>query len=132
MQPAGRDLPHWRILRLLSDIALARVDGSYPKLLRQLAKTDLLILDEWGIAPLSAADCRELLEVIDDRSQTRSTMIVSQLPIENWHATFSDPTIADAVLDRVVHNAHKIHLKGDSMRKVLAQSVSKSEQNSNE
>lgn len=126
----GFTVRYWRLPRLLSDISMARADGSYLKLLRQLAKTELLILDEWGMAPLTAMDCRELLEVIDDRAQIHSTLIVSQLPLENWHAIFADPTIADAVLDRLVHTAFKIQLRGESMRKVLAQFASKSDQNS--
>ncbi|MGB9887399.1 MAG: ATP-binding protein, partial [Moorellales bacterium] len=76
------------------------------------AKTEVLVLDEWGTAPLNPIECRELFEVIDDRAQKRSTVIASQLPLEAWHAVFADPTIADAILDRLVHNAHKINLRG--------------------
>jgi DNA replication protein DnaC len=77
-----------------------------------------LVLDDWAIAPFSPADCREILEVIEDRCQTKSTIIASQLPVDDWHAAIGDPTVADAILDRLVHNAHKINLRGESMRKV--------------
>lgn len=116
---------YYRTSRLLSELALARADGSYQKLLSHLAKTEVLVLDEWGTASLNPVECRDLLEVIDDRAQKRSTIIASQLPLEAWHAVFADPTIADAVLDRLVHNAHKINLRGESMRKVLASTMSK-------
>jgi DNA replication protein DnaC len=96
---------------------MARADGSYVSFMNKLAKTQVLVLDDWGITPLGAPECRDLLEVIDDRAQTRSTIVASQLPIEHWHATISDPTVADAILDRLVHNSIKILLKGDSMRK---------------
>ncbi|HEY3316437.1 MAG TPA: ATP-binding protein [Bacillota bacterium] len=76
------------------------------------------MLDDWAIAPFSPADCREILEVIEDRCQTKSTIIASQLPVDDWHAAIGDPTVADAILDRLVHNAHKINLRGESMRKV--------------
>lgn len=109
---------YYRVPRLLSDLAMARGDGSYPRLLAKLARIDLLVLDDWAIAPFSAADCREILEVIEDRCQTKSTIIASQLPVDDWHAAIGDPTVADAILDRLVHNAHKINLRGESMRKV--------------
>lgn len=103
---------YYRVSRLLGELSLARADGSYPKLLRSLAHKDLLILDDWGSAPLSQGDCREMLEVIDDRSHRCSTIVASQLPLESWHAIPADPTIADAILDRLVHNTHKILLQG--------------------
>jgi len=108
-----------RVPRLLSELAIARGDGSYPKVMNRLAKTQLLILDDWGISPLGATEARDLLEVIEDRSQKHSTVAISQLPVENWHDAMADPSIADAVLDRLIHNAHKIFMKGESMRKVL-------------
>lgn len=110
---------YYRVPRLLGDLELARADGSYGVVLGRLATADLLILDDWGLAPLTAAEARDLLEVVDDRSMTRSTMISSQLPVENWHSTMADPTVADAILDRLVHNAYRIALKGESMRKVI-------------
>jgi DNA replication protein DnaC len=87
----------------------------------ETALADIVILDDWGLAPLSAEQRRDLLEVVDDRHQRGSTIITSQVPIEHWHEVIADPTIADAVLDRLVHNAHRLALKGDSMRKVTAQ-----------
>jgi DNA replication protein DnaC len=90
----------------------------------RLAKADLVLVDEWGLAPLTIADARELLEVIDDRCTTRSTLIASQLPVDAWHGTIPDPSLADALLDRIVHTAHKIALRGESMRKLRAKEVS--------
>lgn len=81
--------------------------------MNKLAKIEVLVLDDWGITPLGAQEGRDMLEVIDDRAGTRSTVVVSQMPIEHWHATISDPTVADAILDRLVHNSHKITMKGD-------------------
>ena len=109
---------------MLADLGIAKADGSYPRLLARLAKTDLLLIDEWGLASLSVADARELLEVIDDRCTTRSTLIASQLPVDAWHGTIADPSLADAVLDRIVHTAHTIALRGESMRKLRAKKVS--------
>ena len=97
---------------------LARHDGRYKKVMRSLAKAELLILDDWGIAPMSSEQLRELLEIIDERYHKSSTLITSQLPVVNWHEALNDPTMADAILDRVRHNAYKIDLEGDSMRKI--------------
>ncbi|XSC43455.1 ATP-binding protein [Bradyrhizobium sp. RDT10] len=99
--------------------SLAATDAM--RLLKTLSRVDLLILDDWGLAPLTGEQRRDLLEVVDDRHQRGSTIITSQVPIENWHEVIADPTIADAVLDRLVHNAHRLALKGDSMRKITAQ-----------
>ncbi len=109
---------YYRLPRLLAELAIARGDGSYPKVLHHLARIDLLVLDDWGIAPFTDAQSRDLLEVLEDRVQARSTIVASQLPIEHWHGLLPDPTVADAILDRLVHNAYKIALKGESMRKV--------------
>jgi DNA replication protein DnaC len=98
-------------------IALARADGSYGSLIKRFSKTHLLVLDDLGLAPLTDTERRDLLEVIEDRHGNTSTLITSQLPVENWHDHIGDPTIADAILDRLVHNAHRIQLKGESMRK---------------
>jgi DNA replication protein DnaC len=106
-----------RLPRVLHDIAIARGDGRYPKLLASLAKVDLLILDDWGMAALSADGTRDLLELIEERYGARSTLVTSQLPVEKWHGAIPDPTFADAILDRLVHNAYKLNLKGESMRK---------------
>lgn len=114
----GLRVRYLRVPRLLEDLRLARGDGTLSTRLRALARTDLLILDDFGLAPLAPAEARDLLEVVDERCLFRSTLLSSQLPVEDWHATFADPTTADAVLDRLVHNAHRLILKGDSMRKV--------------
>jgi DNA replication protein DnaC len=108
---------YYRLPRLGFELALARADGSYLKILTGLAKVDLLILDDWGIAPLEGQAQHDLLEVIDDRTQTRSTLVASQVPVGEWHRLIADPTVADAVLDRLVHNAIRLDLKGGSMRK---------------
>jgi len=108
-----------RIPKLLYHLAIAKADGSYPKTMKKLLKTQLLVLDDFGLAPLTEPERRDLLEVIEDRHGTGSTLVTSQLPIENWHEHIGDPTIADAILDRLIHNAHRINLKGGSMRKKL-------------
>jgi len=109
-----------RLSRLLEDMALAHADGRYPKLMAGLAKTDLLVLDDWGLAPLSDADRRELLELLEDRHELRSTLVTSQLPVEKWYEAIDHPTLADAILDRLVHNAYRIALRGESMRRKKA------------
>ena len=115
----GMTAAYHRLPALMQDLDLARHDGRYKKLMRALGRTDLLVLDDLGIAPLSMEQLRDLLEIIDERYQKRSTLITSQLPVANWHEALGDPTMADAILDRVVHNAYKIDLKGeDSMRKL--------------
>lgn len=106
-----------RLPRLLEELAIARADGRYPKLLAAYAKTDLIVLDDWGLAPLNAEQRRDLLELLDDRHGLRSTLITSQLPVEKWHALIGDPTFADAILDRLIHNAYRLNLKGESLRK---------------
>lgn len=98
-------------------MALSRGDGSYGKIMNKLSKTSVLIIDDFGIAPLTDTERRDLFEVVDERHGHGSTIITSQLPIENWHDIIGDPTIADGILDRLIHNAHKINLKGGSMRK---------------
>jgi DNA replication protein DnaC len=106
-----------RLGRLLEDLVLAKVDGRYNKLLRALKDKNVLVLDDFGLAPLTAENRRDLLEIFEDRYEKSSTVITSQLPVEHWHEMIGDPTIADAILDRVVHNSYKIHLKGESRRK---------------
>lgn len=106
-----------RLGRLLADVALSRLDGSYGTLTARLAKTDLLILDDFGLAPLAPIEARDLLELVDDRYLVRSTVVASQLPLAEWHRAIVDPTLADAILDRLVHNAHKFTLTGESLRK---------------
>jgi len=106
-----------RLPRLLHDVALARGDGRYPRLLRSLAKLDLLVIDDWGLAKLTPDNLRDLLEILEDRYAARSTVVTSQLPIEKWHDLIGEPTFADAILDRLIHNAYKLKLKGGSLRK---------------
>jgi DNA replication protein DnaC len=106
-----------RLPRLLEDLALARADGRYPRLLKSLARVELLVLDDWGLAPLLPEQRRDLLEIVDDRHDRASTLIASQLPVDRWHDMIGDPTLADAILDRIVHNAHRIALTGDSLRR---------------
>ena len=113
----GHSALYLRMPRLLSSLAIARADGRYPKLLDSLAKTEVLVLDDWGLSPLSAEHRHDLLEVLEDRHGVRSTIVTSQLPVEKWHDSIGDPTLADAILDRLVHNAYRLDLKGDSMRK---------------
>lgn len=113
----GYSARYERLPRLLSNLAIAKGDGSYMRLMNQLAKIDVLVLDDWGLTPLTVTEARDLLEVIEERYQTRSNVVASQLPIEDWYATMPDPTVADAIMDRLVHTAHKITLKGESMRK---------------
>lgn len=108
---------YFRSVRLLEDLRLARGDGRYPKLIQTLAKTHLLIIDDWGLTKLGDRESQDLLEILEDRYQLNSTIIASQLPVELWHETISNPTLADAILDRLIHHAHKIALDGDSMRK---------------
>ena len=113
----GYTILYLRLPRLLQEMAIAKGDGRYPKLLATLAKTDVVILDDWGLAKLTAEHRRDLLEILEDRHGTRSTLVTSQFPIEKWHDVIGDPTLADAILDRLVHNAYKINLNGGSMRK---------------
>jgi DNA replication protein DnaC len=110
-----------RLPRLLHDLLLAKGDGRYPKLMTTLAKTALLILDDWGVAALSDENRRDLLELLEARHERRATIVTSQLPGAHWHEALGDPTLADALLDRLVHNAYKIALHGDSLRKRSAQ-----------
>lgn len=113
----GHGVVYQRLPRLLEELALSHHDGRYRKLMKSLLKADLLVLDDFGLAPLSTEQQRDLLEIIEDRYDRRSTMVTSQLPVKHWHDILAEPTLADAILDRLVHNAYKIELKGDSMRK---------------
>jgi DNA replication protein DnaC len=118
----GHTTRYWRFSRLLDDLALGRADGSYPKKLERLSRTDLLVLDDFGLAPLTDSERRDLLEVLEDRHGRRATLVTSQLPFDTWHQVVGDATFADAILDRLVHNAHRITLKGASMRRKNARS----------
>ena len=106
-----------RMPRLLHELAVGRGDGSYARLLARLAKLDLLAIDDWMLAPLRDAERRDLNEVIEDRAERASTLIASQLPVTDWHAVIGDPNQADAICDRLLHDAHRIDLKGHSMRR---------------
>jgi DNA replication protein DnaC len=116
----GFSARYLRVPRLLTELTIARGDGTWSKVLAQLAKTDLVILDDWGLATLNAEQRRDLLDILDDRHGLRSTIVTSQLPVKQWHEIIGDPTLADAILDRLVHNAYTINLKGESMRKKQA------------
>ena len=121
----GYTVQYLRLPRLLEDLALAHADGRYPKLMTGLARTDLLVLDDWGLAPLSDADRRELLEILEDRHDLRSTLVTSQLPVDTWHEAIDHPTLADAILDRLIHSAYRVALRGESMRRHKAQAATK-------
>lgn len=108
---------YYRLLRLWHELKVAKADGTYTHWLSQLAKMDLLILDDWGLVPPDPEQRRDLLEILDDRYQQRSTIITSQLPTTHWHEHLNDATLADAILDRLLHNSIRLELKGDSMRK---------------
>lgn len=113
----GFSARYCRLPRLLHELEIARADGTYHNRLASLSRIDLLVLDDWGIAPPEPAAKRDLLELLDDRYQKRSTLVAAQLPVENWHDWINDPPLADAILDRLVHNAYRIQLKGESQRK---------------
>jgi DNA replication protein DnaC len=119
----GYRVLYYRIARLFQELAIARGDGRYERLLRSLAHADLLVLDDWGTAPLTDEQRRDLFEVMEDRYDRGSTLIAAQLPVKHWHDTIGDPTLADAILDRLIHNAHTITLKGESMRKQKAKDL---------
>jgi len=106
----------YRVNRLLTDLFIGRGDGSYNRILSELKKPDLLILDDFGITPIDAPAGRDLLEVIDDRHGSKATLITAQIPVSEWHAVFEDPTVADAILDRLVNNSYRFPLAGPSLR----------------
>ncbi|MFO7716306.1 IS21-like element helper ATPase IstB [Desulfosarcina sp.] len=115
-----------RAPRLYQEVAVARADGSYPKLMNRLSKIKILVIDDFCISPMTDPERRDLLEVLEDRQSISSTIIATQVPVENWIAHIGDPTLADAILDRLIHNAHRINLKGESMRKIRS-SLTKSD-----
>lgn len=116
-----------RLPKLFQAITIAKADGSYIKLMEYVAKLPLLVLDDWGLAPMNDANRRDLLEIIDDRYHRSSTLITSQLPVQDWHDTIGDATLGDAILDRLIHNAHRIDVKGPSMREIIAKKTQKKE-----
>lgn len=109
-----------RAPRLLEELRIAHGDGSFSRRLQQLARTDLLILDDWGLAPIGQSERNDLLELLDDRTTGKATLITSQVPVEHWYTYLNDPTLADAILDRIVHGSHRLALKGESLRKKAA------------
>jgi DNA replication protein DnaC len=115
----GHSVLYWRVPRLIEELRIAHGDGSYLKFLKTIAKAALIVLDDWGLTALATQDRADLLEILDDRVNTGSSLIASQLPIDKWHAYLGEPTLADAILDRLVHHSHRIELKvpGESMRK---------------
>lgn len=116
----GYKVLYFRATRLFPDLAVARGDGRYTKLMNSISKADLLIIDDWGLSVLMDQERNDLLEILEDRHDVHSTIVASQLPADKWHEVIGNPTLADAILDRLVHNAYKITLKGGSMRKKKA------------
>ncbi len=117
----GYSVRYFRLSRLLLSLTQAKADGSYPRVLKQIAKTQLLLIDDWGLEALTAAQRNDLMEIMDDRHGATSTVMLSQLPTDQWYAAIGDNTLADAILDRLMHNAHRLPLKGESMRKILGE-----------
>jgi DNA replication protein DnaC len=113
----GYSALYMRAASLFRDLSIARADGSLRSLLVRLSRIDVLVIDDWAMAPLAETDRRDFWEICEDRYQTRSTILTSQLPVARWHEQIGDPTAADGILDRLVHNAHRIEMRGDSMRK---------------
>jgi DNA replication protein DnaC len=116
----NRSVLYQRVPKLFADLALARGDGRYPRLMRALGGVKLLILDDWGLEPLGPEQRHDMLEIVEDRYGRGATLITSQIPVDRWHALIGDPTLADAILDRIIHNAHRLQLSGDSLRKQRA------------
>jgi len=115
----GYSVRYYRLSRLLLEMTQAKADGSYQKLLVRLAKIQVVLIDDWGLEKLTTAHRNDLLEIMDDRHGSTSTVMISQLPTDEWYAAIGDNTLADAILDRLMHNAHRLPLKGESMRKIL-------------
>jgi DNA replication protein DnaC len=113
----GYTAQYLRLPRLFEDLGLAHGDGRFTKLMAGFARTDLIILDDWGLTKFNAEQRRDLLELLDDRHGNRSTVVTSQVPVDHWHDVIGDPTLGDAILDRLVHDAYRINLKGESLRK---------------
>ena len=116
----GLSVRYFRMPRLLEALTIAHGDGRFTRLTQQLAKTDLLVLDDWGLEKMNLSQRNDLLTIMDDRHGFKSTLVTSQLPTTQWHKTIGDATLADAILDRLLHNSHKLKLKGESMRKVMS------------
>lgn len=118
----GYSARYYRITKMLEEIKLARLDGTYTKTLNKISKYSLLILDDFGVSALKGDELKDLFEVIEERTLSGSTIVTAQLPVKEWHAYLQNETIADAMMDRLVHSSHKLELKGESMRKILSQS----------
>ena len=116
----GYSVRYYRLSRLLLELTQTKADGTYHKKLQQLAKTQLLIIDDWGLEVLKPAQRNDLMEIMDDRHGDTSTVVISQLPTDQWYAAIGDNTLADAILDRLMHNAHRLLLSGESMRKIMS------------
>jgi DNA replication protein DnaC len=116
-----------RVPRLFRNLTVARADGSYDRLLHTYARSDLLVLDDWGLAPIGAAEVRDLLEIFEDRYGRRSTLVTSQLPVKSWYESIGDPTLADSLLDRLLHGAYTIEMEGESMRSKRAKAANADE-----
>jgi DNA replication protein DnaC len=114
----GRSVLYQRVPRLFEALALARGDGRHARMLKNIARLDLLVLDDWGLSVLTQSQRMELLEILEDRNGRGSTLVTSQVPADQWHEVIGDPTLADAILDRLIHNAHRVALSGESMRKL--------------
>lgn len=123
----GYSVRYFRASRLLDSLAIAHGDGRFTKIINQIAKTDLLVLDDWGLEKLTLGQRNDVLELMEDRHGSRSTLITSQVPIQNWHTSIGDATLADAILDRLLHNAHRMKLKGDSMRRAMSSLTTQSD-----
>ena len=121
----NRSVLYQRVPKLFADLALARGDGRYARIMRSLNGAQLLILDDWGLDPLDAGARRDLYEILEERYGRRSTILTSQVPVDKWHEVIGDPTYADAILDRIVHNAHRIDLVGDRLRRTRPRSAAK-------
>jgi hypothetical protein len=119
----GFSVLYARLSRLLDDLATARLANAVGRLMRRLAKVDLLILDDWAMTDLTAQQRRDLMEIVDDRHDRRSIILATQVPVDRWHDMIGDPTYADAILDRIVHNATRVELKGESLRKTRADAM---------
>ena len=117
----GYSAKYYRVTRLLEEIKIARLEGSYTKTLQKLSRINLLILDDFGVTPLKSDELNDLFEVIEERTLSGSTIITAQLPVKEWHNYLGNATIADAMMDRLIYSAHRIEMKGESMRKVMAQ-----------
>lgn len=119
----GYSALYFRLPRLLEELQLTRGDGRYLRTLKKIARTDVVLIDDWGLVRMTHQQQTDILEILDDRHKQRSTMITSQIPIDTWHQSMADPTLADAILDRLTHTAHTIILTGDSMRKLTATNI---------